>query len=254
MDSCRRLSYGRARSPSKEYECGQFSQWTRHCKKEARKSIVVEDRTRSGSIWFRSQCELDQLLGTQTRQVFRWRVSAANGTGRKFVLLQFATFGQQQEALGGKSLPGHWFTHSCPVLQKPEASSVRNNLVSVDNWPVTRPHKYFLQLSSKGVEGKCKIFSVDREGGTRRLVGHFENHTLSRKPAKKSFSVGQVEHTIRGEESLSELQRRIRFVLLVQLEDLVQNKIHFSRANLDSRFFELIPFGSDVSGMEQDSR
>lgn len=102
-------------------------------------------------------------------------------------------------------------------------------------------------------------------GKTNQLVGHFENflssdHLKSMLQSSDSEKAKHysnlIDRLFTGEDLLSELERKIRFIIIVQLESTIKNCLKkMDASNRNSKFqnlinqFDLIPFGSEASGM-----
>ncbi|KAH9412752.1 hypothetical protein DERP_009733 [Dermatophagoides pteronyssinus] len=233
---------------------GTFNEMIIEGKCRARRSLVLEDGTTNlRQLWFKDDRTLnDELFDSKAQSILRWRLNS-NGTinggsySKRFLLIQFC---DQQH-----------YADACRYLQSRYDTTVRNNICTVRNgrqqiWPKLSAGKLKLfikpDILSNGLINHYRIMTADSE----HLIGYFDDYLIKSSAQKhqrhkpgSSFDSKRIEHLIskimQGQNLLSDDQYRIRFQICHQLEQ------SWKSCKNDNQF-ELIPFGSDVSGFGTD--
>lgn len=81
------------------YSCKSFTEKIQNEKIAAKKSIVIEDKTKNGSFWVKTLAEFDEFFIVKPSNVFRWRIFTFNGQCRRFLLVEFDSLTQRQKVI-----------------------------------------------------------------------------------------------------------------------------------------------------------
>ncbi|KAH9402862.1 hypothetical protein TYRP_015625 [Tyrophagus putrescentiae] len=234
-------------------------------KQAAACSLVLEDRSKGAFVWHRPEAEIiarllscardDQPL--QPVKIYRWRVGSRDGKQKRFLLLQFPSISSLK--VGVQALEQR---HRLPLYDR--IGFLKDH--HIEDWrraAVSSSRVQVLNELQPAVETLYQIvFDNDGSSSPQQQLAPitFEDYNPLKDVLPKSTSF--LHKLLQGEELISELNYKLRFFILHQMELIIRrcsqemvaslchhhHQNHMLELNSLMSHFEIVPFGSEVSG------
>lgn len=261
------------------YLSEEFIDRVQRSRQQAQRSLVIEDRTHDQFIWMQSDEQINkQLLDESSIGIHRWKAGKLRFVLAEFqqeaslwhaIRCKFVFQGQSETFLNVFNLVlriKHHLWVNSQVCFITDTNFRRTSLAKNQNQQEKRTIEMY--NPSNPFEASYAIVNVQSPDNPHKIKFAFEDATLkgqvstrtARRQSHQNIQAQQqllmFDQLLAGEDLLSPLQMKLRFVILNQIEHLVREKtISFSIRNKPhlkapkSMFkFQLLPFGSDISG------